>query len=84
MKPPGHVSYKRPRVGSGFESQRGKLQVSSMFACNYILHADSHGVSVFSVSYVPIKIKISQIVILHYHVEMLSALPNLTVYFLSA
>ena len=63
----------------GFESRRGKLQVSSMFACNYILHADYHGVSSFSVSYVPIKIKISHIVILHYHVETLSALPNLTV-----
>ena len=44
-------------VGSGFESQRGKLQVSSMFACNYILHADYHGVSGFSVSYVPVKLK---------------------------
>ena len=45
-----------------------------MFACNYILHADYHGVSGFSVSYVPIKIKTSHIVILHYHVETLSEL----------
>ena len=36
---------------------KGKLQVGSMFACNYILHADYHGVSGFSVSYVPIKLK---------------------------
>ena len=47
-----------------------------MFACNYILHADYHGVSGFSVSYVPIKIKISHIVNLHSHVEVLSALPK--------
>ena len=48
-----------------------------MFACNYVLHADYHGVSSFSVSYVPIKIEISYIMTLHSHVEMLSALPNL-------
>ena len=56
----------------------GELQVSSMYACNYILHADYRGVSSSSVSYVPIKIKNSHIVILHSHVEMLPALPNLT------
>ena len=55
-----------------------------MYACNYILHADYRGVSSFSVSYVPIKIKNSHIVILHSHVEMLSPLPMLTLHFLPA
>ena len=62
ISPPGLVFSKlvlskRLKAKSGFESQRGKLQVSSMFACNYILHADYHGVSGFSVSYVPVKLK---------------------------
>ena len=51
------VLSKRSKAESGFESQRGKLQVSSMFACDYILHADYCDVLAFSVSYMFIKIK---------------------------
>ena len=49
---------KRPKAESGFKSQRGKLQVSSMFACDYILHADHCGMLSFSVSSLFVKIKI--------------------------
>ena len=36
----------------------GATQVSGMFACDYILHADYYGMLSFSVSYMYIKIKI--------------------------
>ena len=41
----------------GFESRRGKLQVSSMFACNYVVHAGHRDILGFSVSYLSIKTK---------------------------
>ena len=55
-----------------------------MFASDYILHADYHGVSGFYVSYVPIKLKFLMILPHTLELNMSSDLPNLTIEFLPA